>query len=151
MVDRWQNGADVVYGVRSRRKETALMRAAYFAFYRLLKSLADIDIPVDAGDFGLIDRKVINAINALPERRRFMRGLRAWVGYAQVPLVYERQARFAGEPKYSFRGLARLAFDGVFDFSTKPLTVIFFLGLTSSALSLAGFVFFLLHRLIGFK
>jgi polyisoprenyl-phosphate glycosyltransferase len=151
MVDCWQNGADVVYGVRSRRKEMIILRATYFAFYRLLKVLADIEIPVDTGDFGLMDRQVVNAINAMPERNRFMRGLRAWVGYTQVPLVYERQARIAGKPKYSLGRLARLALDGTFDFSTKPLAIVFFLGLIASIVSLTGFVFFLIHRLIGFK
>jgi len=151
MVDRWREGADVVYGVRSRRKETGMMRAVYFGFYRLLKLLADTDIPLDSGDFGLMDRKVVDAVNALPERNRFMRGLRSWVGYKQVPLVYERQARLSGKSKYSLAGLIRLASDGIFDFSTKPLTVVFFLGLAASVLSLVGFIFFLLHRIIGFK
>jgi glycosyltransferase involved in cell wall biosynthesis len=151
MIEHWRNGADVVYGVRRRRKESGIMRAVYYGFYRLLRSLADTEIPADSGDFGLMDRKVVDAINALPERNRFLRGLRAWVGYTQVPLVYERDARVAGKPKYSLRKLTRLAFDGIFDFSTKPLTAIFFLGLISSALSLAGFVFFLLHRILEFK
>jgi len=151
MIECWRNGADVVYGVRAQRKESRAMRMIYYGFYRLLRSLADIDIPADSGDFGLMDRKVVDAINALPEHNRFVRGLRAWVGYTQVPLVYERHARSAGEPKYSLRKLMRLAFDGIFDFSAKPLTAIFFLGLASSVLSLAGFVFFLVHRILDFK
>jgi polyisoprenyl-phosphate glycosyltransferase len=151
MIEHWRNGADVVYGVRVRRKESSIMRTAYYGFYRLLRSLSDTDIPADSGDFGLMDRKVVDAINALPETNRFLRGLRAWVGYVQVPLVYERQERIAGESNYSLGKLVRLAFDGIFDFSTKPLTAIFVLGLASSVLSLAGFVFFLLHRIIGFK
>jgi glycosyltransferase involved in cell wall biosynthesis len=151
MIEHWRNGADVVYGVRAQRKESNLMRAAYYGFYRLLRSLSDIEIPVDSGDFGLMDRKVVDAINALPESNRFLRGLRAWVGYVQVPLVYERAERIAGAPTNSPRKLIRLAFDGIFDFSTKPLTAIFVLGLTSSVLSLAGFIFFVLHRIIGFK
>ena len=151
MVEHWRHGSDVVYGVRTRRKESGLMRAVYYGFYRLLRWFADTQIPADSGDFGLMDRKVVDAINALPERNRFIRGLRAWVGYTQVPLVYEREARVAGAPKYSLRKLTRLGFDGIVDFSTKPLTAIFFLGLTSSVLSLAGFVFFLLHRILEFK
>lgn len=151
MIEHWRDGADVVYGVRVQRKESRFMRAAYHGFYRLLRSLSDIDIPADSGDFGLMDRKVVDAINALPESNRFLRGLRAWVGYVQVPLIYERGERIAGAPSYSIRKLIRLGFDGIFDFSTKPLTAIFVLGLASSALSLAGFIFFLLHRIIGFK
>jgi dolichol-phosphate mannosyltransferase len=151
MIEHWRNGADVVYGVRAQRKESVLMRTAYYGFYRLMRSLSDIEIPTDSGDFGLMDRKVVDAINALPESNRFLRGLRAWVGYAQVPLVYERGKRIAGAPHYSIGQLIRLGFDGIFDFSTKPLTAIFVLGLASSLLSLAGFIFFLLHRIIGFK
>jgi polyisoprenyl-phosphate glycosyltransferase len=151
MIEHWRNGAEVVYGVRSQRKESGLMRAAYYGFYRLLRSLSDIEIPADSGDFGLMDRKVVDAINALPESNRFLRGLRAWIGYTQVPLVYERGQRIAGAPRYSIGQLIRLGFDGIFDFSTKPLTAIFVLGLVSSLLSLAGFIFFLLHRIIGFK
>jgi dolichol-phosphate mannosyltransferase len=151
MVEHWRNGAEVVYGVRAQRKESRLMRAAYYGFYRLLRSLSDIEIPADSGDFGLMDRKVVDAINGLPESNRFLRGLRAWVGYTQVPVVYERGKRIIGAPRYSIGKLVRLGFDGLFDFSTKPLTAIFVLGLMSSLLSLAGFVFFLLHRIIGFK
>jgi dolichol-phosphate mannosyltransferase len=151
MIERWRNGADVVYGVRTQRKESGAMRAIYFGFYRLLRALSDVEIPADSGDFGLMDRKVVDAVNALPERNRFLRGLRAWVGFVQVPLAYARSARHAGAPRYSLGKLIRLGFDGIFDFSTKPLTAIFILGLTASVLSLAGFVFFLLHRILAFK
>ena len=95
MIDRWRKGADVVYGVRNRRKEPAIVRASYFAFYRVLRLLAESEIPVDSGDFGLMDRKVVEVINALPERNRFVRGMRAWVGFRQVALPYQRQARLA--------------------------------------------------------
>src|SRR6516164_9840493 len=100
--------------------------------------LAESEIPVDSGDFGLMDRKVVEVINALPERNRFVRGMRAWVGFRQVALPYQRQARLAGRSKYSLARLIRLAFDGIFDFSTKPLTLIFWMGLSASLLSLAG-------------
>jgi dolichol-phosphate mannosyltransferase len=151
MIDLWRKGADVVYAVRADRQGNVFKRAAYHLFYRLLNSVSELDIPADSGDFSLMDRKVVNAIVELPERNRFMRGLRAWVGYVQAPLTYRRPERHLGKTKYSLGRLLRLAFDGIFDFSTKPLTVIFFLGLVSSTLSLIGFVFFLVHRLIGFK
>jgi polyisoprenyl-phosphate glycosyltransferase len=151
MVDRWREGTDVVYAVRSSREGNAVKRAAYHLFYRLLNSLSELQIPADCGDFGLMDRKVVDAINELPERNRFVRGLRAWVGYVQSPLAYHRPERELGKTKYSFSRLLRLAFDGIFDFSTRPLTFIFLMGLLSSALSLGGFAFFLAHRLIGFK
>jgi dolichol-phosphate mannosyltransferase len=151
MIERWQQGADVVYGVRSRRSAPAMLRAAYFVFYRLLQSLSDIRIPIDSGDFGLMDRRVVDAINALPERNRFVRGLRAWVGYEQVALPYCRAARSTGKSSYSLSRLVRLALDGICDFSTKPLTAIFLMGMTTSLLSLAGMIFFLLHRILDFK
>jgi dolichol-phosphate mannosyltransferase len=150
MIDRWLEGADVVYGVRSRRQGSAVKRAVYMAFYRLLRLLAETDIPLDSGDFGLMDRKVVDAINALPERNRFVRGLRAWVGYEQAPVAYERPERQLGESKYSFARLLHLALDGIFDFSTKPLSLIFYLGVVSSLLSLAGFIFYLVYSLAGF-
>lgn len=151
MVEKWRQGADVVYAVRRHREERLHYRVAYRAFYRLLSALSEIDIPLDSGDFGLMDRKVVDAINRLPERNRFVRGLRAWVGYRQVPIEYDRPARRHGATKYSLFRLMRLALDGIFDFSTKPLTVIFAIGLVASAVSLSGFVFFLAHRIIGFK
>jgi glycosyltransferase involved in cell wall biosynthesis len=150
MVDQWLEGADVVYGVRNRRKATVVKRVAYFAFYRLLRLLAESEIPLDSGDFGLMDRKVVDIINALPERNRFMRGLRAWVGYAQAPLACDRPARQFGASKYSFTRLLHLALDGIFDFSTKPLSLVFYLGVASSLLSFAGFIFYLAYRLAGF-
>src|SRR5262249_20999626 len=147
MIDRWLEGADVVYGVRNRKKISLIKRVAYFMFYRLLRLLADLEIPLDSGDFGLMDRKVVDAINSLPERNRFVRGLRAWVGYSQAPLAYDRPARQLGESKYSIPRLLHLALDGIFDFSTKPLLLIFYLGVASSLLSLAGFMFYLVYRI----
>jgi len=126
-------------------------RVAYHLFYRVLNAVSEIGIPVDSGDFSLMDRKVVDAINALPERNRFVRGLRAWVGYRQSPLRYDRPARRLGRTSYSFARLLRLAVDGIFDFSTKPLTIIYLVGLVASVVSLGGFLFFLAHRLIGFK
>src|SRR5262249_22807270 len=150
MIDRWLEGADVVYGVRNRKNVSLVKRLMYFAFYRLLRLLAEFEIPLDSGDFGLMDRKVVDSINAMPERNRFVRGLRAWVGYTQAPLAYERPGRHFGMSKYSFTRLLRLALDGIFDFSTKPLLLIFYLGLTSSMVSFAGFIFYLIARLAGF-
>jgi dolichol-phosphate mannosyltransferase len=98
-----------------------------------------------------MDRKVVDAMNALPERNRFVRGLRAWVGYRQSALPYDRPARRLGRTHYSLARLGRLAIDGIFDFSTKPLTIIYLVGLMASVASLSGFLFFLAHRVIGFK
>jgi dolichol-phosphate mannosyltransferase len=114
-------GYDVVYAIRTKRKENAFKRAAYFAFYRVLRRLATLEIPLDSGDFCVMRGEVVDAIRRLPERNRFVRGLRAWVGYRQTGLAYERQARHAGEPKYTFRKLMRLALDGIVNFSYRPL------------------------------
>ena len=147
----WQRGYDVVYGVRQKRKERFLKRAAYFTFYRLARRLVDFDLPLDSGDFGLMDRRVVAALNALPERGRVVRGLRAWVGFRQIGLRYQRQARAAGETKYPVHKLVGLALDGIFSFSVKPLRLLSFVGLLTSFGAFAAIVFFLLHRWFAFK
>jgi len=124
-----REGYDVIYGVRTKRKEAALKRASYFVFYRVLAQLASIEIPLDSGDFCVMNRRAVAAVNALPERRRFVRGLRSWVGFRQFGLTYERHARLAGEPKYTFAKLVNLALDGIINFSSKPLRLIALLGI----------------------
>jgi glycosyltransferase involved in cell wall biosynthesis len=136
-VAAWRAGNDVVYAVRTRRKEGICKRFAYALFYRLLRATSDLDIPLDSGDFCLMDRKVVKALKALPERQRFVRGLRSFVGFTQIGLVYERDARLAGQPKYTFRALVRLALDGLVSFSGYPLTLVTYLGIFSLVLSLA--------------
>ncbi|MBD3265698.1 glycosyltransferase [bacterium] len=126
-VREWENGADVVYGIRQHRKENALKRACYHLFYRVYKKLAAMDVPLDSGDFCLIGRQALDMLNALPERVRFVRGLRSWVGLKQVGIPYERVARVAGESKYTYISLTKLAFDGLVNFSTVPLHVATFL------------------------
>jgi glycosyltransferase involved in cell wall biosynthesis len=128
-VARWREGYDVVYAVRRRRKEGAGKRLGYFAFYRLLGAISDLDIPLDSGDFCLMDRRVVEALNNLPERKRFVRGLRTFVGFRQVGLAYERAARESGRPKYTFRALVGLAIDGLVSFSSYPLRLVTYLGL----------------------
>jgi len=151
MLIRWQEGFDVVYGVRTKRKEMLWKRLAYAGFYRLYSRLASIDVPLDSGDFALLDRRVVDVLNALPEKNRFVRGLRAWAGFRQVGCVYERAARGAGETKYSLRKLIRLALDGIFNFSTAPLSLIFVMGmLTAVGAMLAGGIY-LAARIFGFS
>ena len=106
-------------------------------FYRLLKATSDLDIPLDSGDFCLMDRRVVDALRRLPERRRFVRGLRTFVGFRQVGLAYERAARQAGRPKYTFRALCGLAIDGLISFSSYPLRLVTYLGLVVAALATA--------------
>jgi polyisoprenyl-phosphate glycosyltransferase len=138
MIDKWRAGFDVVYGIRTKRKETKWKRLSYATFYRLFNLISYIDAPLDAGDFSLIDKQVLVQLNSLPEKNRFFRGLRAWVGFNQTSVCYERQPRAAGTTKYPFLKLVRLAADGVFNFSTVPLTIVFILGLLMSVFSLTA-------------
>jgi dolichol-phosphate mannosyltransferase len=123
MVDRWRGGYDVVYARRRNRSENPLKRAGYWTFYRLVAFLADIRVPLDSGDFSLLDRRVVGAIRNLPERLRFPRILRAWVGFRQTGIDYDRPPRRAGRAKYTLSLLYRLATDGVVSASVRPLQV----------------------------
>ena len=147
MIQKWLRGADVVYGIRTKRKESLLKRSGYNLFYKAFQRLASIDAPLDAGDFSLIDRKVLDVVNRLPERNRFFRGLRAWSGFRQVGVVYERQPRAAGSTKYPLRKLIKLAADGIFNFSTVPLTAVFFIGILMSGLSFIALILVLIFRI----
>lgn len=149
LVARWREGWDVVYAVRQTRKETLFKRSAYKAFYWLLKRVSYLDIPLDSGDFSLIDRKVVDLLKRMPERNRFVRGLRTWVGLRQTGFEYARAARYAGESKYSFAKLVRLAFDGLVSYSYVPLRLVSNLGLVVSLTALAYMSYLLLDRLFG--
>ncbi len=127
-LEKWRKGYQVVYGIRRARKEPAWKRAAYHTFYRILSKLATLPIPADTGDFCLYDRKVIQVLRAMPERTRFLRGMRVWAGFRHAGVEYERPARAAGESTYSLRMLLDLAASGITGFSTFPLRIAFFLG-----------------------
>ncbi len=144
-VARWRVGHDVVYAVRRRRKDDPLKRLGYFAFYRILNSISDIDIPLDSGDFCLMDRRVADVLRDLPERARFMRGLRTFVGFRQIGLEYERAAREAGRPKHTPRALIGLAVDGLVSFSSYPLRLVTRMGIAASLLALALVVWILVE------
>lgn len=143
MVEKWREGFDVVYGIRQQRKEHWLLRSSYALFYRMLKKVADISLPLDAGDFSLMDRRIVDEINNMPEHNRFVRGLRGWVGFNQVGIPYERLARADGQPKYNFRRLLKLAMDGLISFSSAPLRMAIWFGTISAGSGL----FFLLYAL----
>ena len=136
-ISKLDEGFDVVYAVRTKRKEGIAKRAAYFMYYRLLRNLASLNIPLDSGDFCVMRSEVVRAINDLPERNRFIRGLRTWVGYRQVGVTYERSARFAGEPKYTLNKLMKLALDGIVNFSAKPLHLAMIAGIFVGCIALA--------------
>jgi polyisoprenyl-phosphate glycosyltransferase len=135
-VQRWREGAEVVYAVRKKRKENWFKRCGYFLFYRLLRAISDIDIPLDSGDFCLMDRKVVDVLKHLPERQRFVRGLRTFVGFKQVGHCYERAAREAGQPKYTFSALVHLAVDGLVSFSGYPLRLVTYFGFVTALLGM---------------
>ena len=132
-----ESDADVVYGVRkSRTGETAFKRATAHGFYRLLSRATEVDIPLDAGDFRLMSRRALDALLAMPEQARFIRGMVAWIGFRQVPFAYDRQQRFAGETKYPLRKMMRFAFDALTGFSSAPLKLASHAGLLLSIGSL---------------
>jgi len=147
-VQLWREGSDVVYAVRQNRKESALKQLGYFTFYRLLRAISDIEIPLDSGDFCLMDRRVVEALRNLPERARFVRGLRTFVGFRQVGLAYERGAREAGKPKYSLSALIGLAIDGLVSFSSYPLRLgTTYLGVGTAATSALLMIWVLIDAL----
>jgi polyisoprenyl-phosphate glycosyltransferase len=130
-----------------RRKESLPLRAAYFLFYRLLRRLSEVKVPVDSGDFALLSRRTVDQINLLPERNRYIRGLRSWVGFPQTGIPVERDARAGGEPSYTLRKLFRLAFDGVFAFSVAPLRAAWVLGACASAVASLYALYAIFQRL----
>jgi len=139
MLDKWSEGYHIVYARRRKRQENCLKQAACFVFYRVLRRLAEVPIPLDTGDYALMDRSVVEQLNALPERTRFIRGLRSWVGFRQADVLYDRDRRRDGESKYSFMRLARLGLDGIFSFSEAPLKVITATGMVVCSLATAAF------------
>jgi polyisoprenyl-phosphate glycosyltransferase len=137
MLKKWQEGYQVVYAQRTKRHEESLFkRLPAYIYYRLLRRLADVDIPADTGDFCLMDRCVVNVLNQMPERNRYIRGLRAWSGFKQTAIEFERDPRFAGEVKYTFGKSFGLAVNGLVSFSKVPLRLSTYLGLFAAFVSL---------------
>ena len=147
MIAKWREGYDVVYGTRTDRPgESAFKLATARGFYRLLNKLSDVPIPLDTGDFRLMSRPVVDALKAMPERDRFVRGMVSWVGFRQTALPYRRALRFAGVSKYPLRKMLRFATDGILSFSIKPLQMSITLGLLAATLSMAGIGYALFLR-----
>ena len=147
-IAKWREGNEVVYAVRAARKEGWVKTTSYKIFYRLLRHVSNIDIPLDAGDFCLMDRRVVDLLKSMPERNRFVRGIRSWVGLRQVGVPFERQARHAGTSKYTVGRLMILALDGLISFSYVPLRLITFLGLGVSILAIGLAIFFFAKKLL---
>jgi len=150
-LDKWREGYHVVYAIRTKRKEGLLKRVSYKLFYRVLHRLASIDIPVDAGDFCVMDRSVIEVLKAMPERARFVRGLRSWSGFRQVGVAYERASRHAGAPKYTWSHLVQLAITGMLLFSSVPLKLAAWSGFVLCAVSVLSILMMVGWALCDFR
>ena len=147
MLKLWEDGNEVIYGKRKTRKgETLFKLMTAKMFYNTLNALSDVDIPKDTGDFRLVDRKVVDTINNLPEHNKFLRGLFSWVGYKQYAYEYERQERKAGKTKYPLKKMLKLASDGIVSFSTKPLKIVGGLGIITIIIS----IIILIYSLISY-
>ena len=145
MLKLWEQGNEVIYGKRKKRDgESKFKLLSAKMFYKTLNALADVNIPKDTGDFRLVDRKVVDTINALPEHNKFLRGLFSWTGYKQYAFEYERKERFAGKTKYPLKKMLKLAADGIIGFSSKPLKLLGGLGLISILISFIILIYSLL-------
>jgi len=150
MLEKWQENYKVIYCQRKKRKgESRFKLITAKWFYKALAYLSDVDIPVNTGDFRLMDRKVVDVINSMPEKDRFIRGMVAWVGFKQFALQYEREERYAGESKYPFWKMVKFATDGILSFSIKPLRLSTLLGFVSSLFSFLGVIYALVMWIIG--
>lgn len=151
MLEKWREGSDVVYGVRSHREgETWFKRITALVFYRLIRRITSVEIPLDTGDFRLMDRRVVDALLRMPERNRFLRGMVPWVGYRQVALTYQREARFAGESKFkSVRQMLPFAVDAITSFSYFPLQLATIFGFIIAGISLVGILVVIVLRVFG--
>jgi Glycosyltransferases involved in cell wall biogenesis len=150
MIDKWRKGYEVVYAKRSQRQgESFFKKTTAAIFYRVLSMMAEIDIPLDTGDFRLIDRKVCDVLGNLREKNRFVRGLVSWVGFRQTAVEYVREERYAGETKYPLKKMLRFSMDGITSFSSKPLKMALYLGLGVTAVSIVYLLYLLILAISG--
>jgi len=150
LLARWREGYEVVYAVRSERKgETWFKEFTAKAFYRIIYKITDINIPMDTGDFRLMDRKVVEALKTMREKHRFMRGMSVWVGFRQTGVQYVRAERFAGETKYPLKKMLKFALDGITSFSYFPLQLATYIGFVAAAISVIGIIVTIILRLTG--
>ena len=150
MIEKWREGYQVVYAQRSEREgETWFKRVTASIFYRTIYRITDVDIPLDTGDFRLLDRKVVDVMNSMRERHRFLRGMSAWVGFKSIGVPYKRAARYAGSTKYPFKKMLKLALTAVTSFSYVPLQIAMWLGFISAGISIIAIPVVIILRLIG--
>lgn len=151
MLKLWKDGNQIIYGKRKSRKgESGFKLISAKMFYKTLNALSDVEIPKDTGDFRLVDRKVVDVMNELPEHNKFFRGLFSWVGFKQKAYEYERQKRFAGKTKYPLKKMLKLASDGIIGFSTKPLKLVGYIGMFSILISFLLLIYALLAYIFQF-
>ncbi len=147
MLKYWEDGYEIIYGKRKKREgESTFKVLTAKMFYSVLNALSDVEIPKDTGDFRLVDKKVVDTINLMPEHNKFLRGLFSWVGYKQIPFEYERKKRYAGKTKYPLKKMLKLAGDGIISFSTKPLKIVGGLGVFSILISF----FLLIYAIVSY-
>lgn len=152
MLKLWEEGNEVIYGKRKTRQgESKFKLLTAKMFYSTLNALSDVDIPKDTGDFRLVDRKVIDVVNSMPEHNKFLRGLFSWVGFKQKAFEYERKERFAGKTKYPLKKMLKLASDGIISFSTKPLKLLGGLGIIAIVISIAILIYSLLSYIFSWN
>ena len=152
MIKLWEEGNEVIYGKRkSREGESRFKLLTASMFYKTLNALSDVEIPKDTGDFRLVDRKVVEVINSLPEHNKFLRGLFSWVGFKQKAYEYERKERYAGKTKYPLKKMLKLAQDGIFSFSIKPLKIVGAMGILSVIISIILFVYAVLSYALNWN
>ncbi|MDZ4719952.1 MAG: glycosyltransferase family 2 protein [Roseiflexaceae bacterium] len=150
LIAEWKQGSQVVFAIRTEREgETAFKKATASLFYRIIRTITNVDIPVDTGDFRLMDRKVVEALKQMREQKRFMRGLSVWVGFKQTGVGYKRDARKAGETKYPLRKMVKFALDGITAFSYLPLQLATYSGFTIGGLGIIGIIAVVLLRMFG--
>jgi glycosyltransferase involved in cell wall biosynthesis len=147
MLRHWKDGYQVVYTVKRSRKENPVKRLAFHGFYRVLHALSTVQIPMEAGNFSLLDRTVVDVLKSMPERNRYISGMRAWAGFRQIGVHYDRDARFAGKAQMSVSRLVDLALDGIFSFSKAPLRMAIYIGLASALVSFLGGTYVLYEKL----
>ncbi len=150
LIEKWREGYEVVYAVRAEREgETFFKKITASVFYRLIFKITDVKIPLDTGDFRLMDRKVVNVMNSLREHHRFLRGMSAWVGFKQIGVSYKRAARLTGETKYPFKKMLKLALTAITGFSYVPLQIATYIGFISAGISLIAIPIVILLRILG--
>ena len=150
MLKLWEEGNEVIYGKRKTREgESVFKLLTAKMFYKTLNALSDVDIPKDTGDFRLVDRKVVDVMNSMPEHNKFLRGLWGWIGFKQIPFEYERKERFAGKTKYPLKKMLKLASDGIIGFSTKPLKMVGALGILAILISIVILIYSLVSYIFG--